>query len=227
MIASDQIIRSITRSPRAYTLTLNNLPARYFIAIKTSAPINATILLAKSTLTFLSPAQDYLFNAGGIYHISSNSKRTSIEVCSCLGDFSVSGSQSLEDLNNQTDVISFKDFLGRGLKIFSILANSSYFLKVSSSSEDADLEYLIRYDYSQTNPYDSINSEASLITYESVPEGLTISMKQVAIGDPWRIAKVEYEAFASNSKSDLHRYSRCAIPANVAHKQSQNSTFLL
>lgn len=89
---------------------------------------------------------------------------------------------------------------------------------VASITQNNNLEYLIHYDYSSTNPYDSLDTPASEITYESTTEGLAIHMKPITIGKPWQIIKVHYVIFASNFKLDLHRYSRCAIPGNAIHK---------
>lgn len=69
--------------------------------------------------------------------------------------------------------------------IISILANSSYFLKVASNSKDSNIQYLIKYDYSSVNPYDSINAKASEIIYESSSEGITIYLEPTTIEKPW------------------------------------------
>lgn len=122
---------------------------------------------------------------------------------------------------------AYPDFVGRGHKVFSIFANSSYFLKIASISKDGNIEYLIRYDYSLANPYDSISSDASEISYESTSEGLIINIKPISIEKPWQIVNIDYAIFASNSKLDLHRYSRCSIPGKVIQTQSRNTTILL
>lgn len=122
---------------------------------------------------------------------------------------------------------AYPDFAWQGHKFFSIIANSSYFLKIASISKNDNMEYLIRYDYSLANPYDSINAEASEISYESTSEGFSINLKPIYIDKPWQIVNVDYAIFASNSKLDLHRYSRCSIPGKVIQIQSRNTTILL
>jgi hypothetical protein len=71
-IPNDQLLKSTTRSDSTYVITLNNIEARYFLAVHTNIPINATILLAKASLNYISPRHNYLFEEEGIYKVYSN-----------------------------------------------------------------------------------------------------------------------------------------------------------
>jgi hypothetical protein len=53
LISDDHILKNITKSDNTYMISLNNFQARYFVAIKTNVPVNATLLLAKTSLNYI------------------------------------------------------------------------------------------------------------------------------------------------------------------------------
>lgn len=74
-------------------MNLANIEGRYFLAINTNIAVNITLLLIKTSLTYLSPKHNYLLKEEGIYQVYSNNKNILAEVFNCQGEINLIGSQ--------------------------------------------------------------------------------------------------------------------------------------
>jgi hypothetical protein len=75
----------MTKSDNTYIINLLNFDGRYFIDVKSNIRVNSTFILVKTSLTHISPKQNYLFNANGVYQVYSNYKKIMFEVFNCQG----------------------------------------------------------------------------------------------------------------------------------------------
>lgn len=74
------------------------MEGRYFLAINTNIPVNVTLLLIKTTHTYISPKRNYLFEEEGVYQIYSNHKNVLLEIFNCKGEVQLISSREEKEM---------------------------------------------------------------------------------------------------------------------------------
>jgi hypothetical protein len=231
----------VTRSDNTFRINLKNIEARYFLAIKTNASVNATLLLVKNSLSYISPKRNYLFEGEGVYQIYSNNRNVMVEIFNCQGDVALMGSRYEREMGadyvSQSPIEIKRPNFGNygGHYVFGIETDfPSYYIRVSNKFPSYPLEYVINYYYYEAvNPYELVDAPKYDISTEFREDGLHLSvMPPVVINSSLHVANIKiknitYFAYASTSKTDLNRLSRCSIEGDVIKKEESSPNFII